>query len=1452
MYVNFFGLRSHPFEDRADTQFFYPTPDAEEVVAAMEYEAHYGKGMALVLGEAGTGKTLLIRALLLRLEPVDHPVVLTWPAGGGLDLIRETCKGFGVTLPATYNAARGIARLRSHVERNHRAGNRAILIVDQVEHFDDSCLSQITELSDLSNEGDGLLRIILIGQPQFTAALEAPAYQRLKQRFFGERRLRPLNATETERYIQHRLRMAGAVDAAIFEEGTAAVIHRSTSGIPRLINHVCDQALLAAYGSGVKTVTTRIVADVTGDTMLCEKSADVRDVWMRSVSEVADGLPGGGEKRMPTWSPRDPVAVPPGTPAPPIAPPSEGDHGAAEHDPVPYVAEPEVWEASDDESIDLASGSGVTQATQTLYANVDARIARIERVIARAERASATSETRLTQALATEKHLATLTDNAERLAEHLAGTMQRATETLEQVQARMDHVVREAESHAEQVESLATRAGSRCTDIDEQVQRVEQACDRAEQMETRLGTYTEQLADRADKVQDQMTVLMTGLDAGEKAQAKLEQTLTRVQSATGQAEEAIETRCGRLKEAVRESENLEQNLTDAMLRKYQQQLSETFERHAQEHQRRIESADEALQRTEARLRDILAESAVNQEKLCSESLRTYRDRLADELEMHERSQHAAVKAAQAELESLRKKATSSVAEARETMEMSMADHRARLRETMDEFAEQTKCVDQRIDAHQKTVDGQLADCQRSSSTLIEQLHGEIGTLRSQAECCVSEMRAAMEDAQAGHRQALQHAVEAFTEEVQHVDARIEQHRARTDELLMHGEQASSGALAEMNEEAGKLRVQVEASVGEARTEMAEVQAAHRSKLQHMMDEFAAKAQEVDVHLAQRRSAADALVADCEQSSSGLIEKMNEGVAALQAKAEAIESRQAAVQESFDGLCAGLDGAAETVTVMTESVDALQATAAEEAKRANGIRDGLSELVEHGEKLISDVRVGCGQIEAVQRTVATTLMDIGQACEQASVAHGKIAACDDLAAQLASAHQEGEKLARALDARLASGQSLCESMQRVEADAAEQVGKLGSHSAAAGNVTRQLSEATVSAHEVLKDVTESAAAAAKERAQTRSELEPFLEELRSLATTSQTTASELCSANSRAEALMQQLTRDIQPAADVVMELTERLDEARSLAGSIAERSAEASNLAERLASATHTLDAAKETEESITTAVKQAQTVQTQLSGLTTDAAQQYSRLQECGASLQGFIDAHEQVKAETESATERLSDHVETANSTFEAGERLLREFVGQSQSLSTRLRDMTRKTEQFEQEVARMTEGPQEILVNAQTQAAQLERVCGAVRKVFAGLSRAALEAREHTQACEGTTQKAAEKVSQLKQETDRAARTLHEWVQEAVRAQARLESTLSACPSIRETHAGDALGHTGSAEAIAAVSPPAVFDEGTGSDPLHRPFATMEPAAADASVNEVGRLIEDAKRAATRNDR
>ena len=292
MYCDFFGLRCNPFEDRTGAQFFYATPERKKILAAVENASHCGEEIALVLGEAGVGKTLLIRALLLQSHSTDHVVVLTRPADGEMDLIRETCKRFGATLPSSYSSPRGLAALRRHLRHTAKVGHRSILVIDQAENLTVGNLSELATLTDLQHKGDRLLTVILVGQPRFRVLLEKPESAGIRRRLPDAWTLPALSLDETVAYIEYRLRIAGAGETDLFDREAVAMIQQASKGIPRLINQMCDTAMMVAYGAGETRVGRDIAAEVTeGSSTSVERSVGAREIGVGSAREVARGLP---------------------------------------------------------------------------------------------------------------------------------------------------------------------------------------------------------------------------------------------------------------------------------------------------------------------------------------------------------------------------------------------------------------------------------------------------------------------------------------------------------------------------------------------------------------------------------------------------------------------------------------------------------------------------------------------------------------------------------------------------------------------------------------------------------------------------------------------------------------------------------------------------------------------------------------------------------------------------------------------------------------------------------------------------------------------------------------------------------------------------------------------------------------------------------------------------------
>ncbi|MCH8242456.1 MAG: AAA family ATPase, partial [Planctomycetes bacterium] len=267
MYCNFLGLRCLPFEDRIDTRFLYLSATCNRLLESLEHDAHHERGVTPVFGDAGLGKTLLIRALVARLHASDHVAVVTCPRSGAVDILPEVGKGFGVTISPSEGAAQYTKRLRGQLVRNAQADHRSILIVDQFEELSEENLGAVSSLLELRNSAGPLLSVILFARPHARNKMNEPRFAALAQQYTRARTIAPLQLAETHAYIEHRLTIAGSADLGMFDEGAVILIHAASKGNPRLINQLCHATLLTAYRAEARGVSEEMASTVTTEFM---------------------------------------------------------------------------------------------------------------------------------------------------------------------------------------------------------------------------------------------------------------------------------------------------------------------------------------------------------------------------------------------------------------------------------------------------------------------------------------------------------------------------------------------------------------------------------------------------------------------------------------------------------------------------------------------------------------------------------------------------------------------------------------------------------------------------------------------------------------------------------------------------------------------------------------------------------------------------------------------------------------------------------------------------------------------------------------------------------------------------------------------------------------------------------------------------------------------------------
>jgi general secretion pathway protein A len=260
MYLTFFGLAEKPFSITPDPRYLYLSTRHADALAHLLYGIHEAGGFIQLTGEVGTGKTTTIRTLLAQ-APKDAEIALILnPRLSATEFLRTLCEelGVGVAPDPREDTKDFVDPLNRYLLRAHAAGRRVVLIVDEAQNLSPEVLEQVRLLTNLETETAKLLQIILIGQPELRVLLARAELRQLAQRVTGRYHLDPLSREETMAYVRHRLRVAGAT-TDLFTPGALQEVYRVTGGIPRVINVVCDRALLGAYSEDLHQVPSKLV-----------------------------------------------------------------------------------------------------------------------------------------------------------------------------------------------------------------------------------------------------------------------------------------------------------------------------------------------------------------------------------------------------------------------------------------------------------------------------------------------------------------------------------------------------------------------------------------------------------------------------------------------------------------------------------------------------------------------------------------------------------------------------------------------------------------------------------------------------------------------------------------------------------------------------------------------------------------------------------------------------------------------------------------------------------------------------------------------------------------------------------------------------------------------------------------------------------------------------------------
>jgi len=288
MYEAFFGLRERPFQLTPNPRYLFLNPCHREALATLRYGLTSSMGITALVGEAGTGKTTLLRAALeAEKRPGRRYAVLTNPMVTSADFFQMLAEKLALAF-APVSKGRFLLDFERDLLERHQLGEMTAIVIDEAQSLTFELFEEVRLLANLETETAKLVNVVLVGQPELADRLNEESLRQLKQRVILRCTLQPLDLQSTAHYIASRLRTAGGVGGQVFTKEAVHAIHVASRGIPRTIGVICENALLAGYGAQRKPVDRSLVADVCRDFDIAVAGNGRPPVEDRRVS------PGGG------------------------------------------------------------------------------------------------------------------------------------------------------------------------------------------------------------------------------------------------------------------------------------------------------------------------------------------------------------------------------------------------------------------------------------------------------------------------------------------------------------------------------------------------------------------------------------------------------------------------------------------------------------------------------------------------------------------------------------------------------------------------------------------------------------------------------------------------------------------------------------------------------------------------------------------------------------------------------------------------------------------------------------------------------------------------------------------------------------------------------------------------------------------------------------------------------
>ncbi|WP_448566776.1 AAA family ATPase [Thalassotalea ganghwensis] len=284
MYTTFFGLSEEPFTIAPNPAYLFMSDRHREALAHLTYGLGSYGGFVLLTGEVGTGKTTICRSVMEQLSDDTQAVFILNPTLSSLELLATICDGLKIRYKKTGITVNYLMdKIQDKLIKNHQHNINTLLVIDEAQHLQAEVLEQLRLLTNLETNTKKLLQVILIGQPELQTLLQRRDLRQLAQRITARYHLLALTKTELSQYISHRLSVAQCT-RALFDKGAISLIHQISNGIPRVVNLLCQQALLIAYGQNQTTINKKIVIEAAERAL--GEQGKVTSFWLQTPMRV--------------------------------------------------------------------------------------------------------------------------------------------------------------------------------------------------------------------------------------------------------------------------------------------------------------------------------------------------------------------------------------------------------------------------------------------------------------------------------------------------------------------------------------------------------------------------------------------------------------------------------------------------------------------------------------------------------------------------------------------------------------------------------------------------------------------------------------------------------------------------------------------------------------------------------------------------------------------------------------------------------------------------------------------------------------------------------------------------------------------------------------------------------------------------------------------------------------